>query len=209
MYKTFLSLIFLFIFSGCASVPMSTIDKKFNKYKHNYAYGNIEVVKQSQDNSCGTACLASVMNRWGRNIDEEYLLTKYPKPISNGYSLVELSEIARNEGINAYGFVMTKYPKKQLEEQLLKGRPVICAVKFPFALYLGDGIPLYNVVYREITWGVGEKRKHYIVVFGMNKRNYLIMDPTYGIASLNKDKFLTCWKEMDCSSLTLAIKDNF
>lgn len=188
--------LFTIFLTGCSSFPMSTNDKMFSKYS-NYDYCKIESTKQSEDNSCGSACLVSVLNKWDVKVTEQYLLDKYPMQSNLGHSIFELLEMAKKEGVKSYGFSMSKSPKKELEEQILKGRPIICAVDLPYYLHLGKDLPIFGGLYRRLTWRIGKTRSHYVVIFGLNDKNFLAVDPSYGIVVLNKEKFYSCWEKMD------------
>jgi len=194
MYKRilFISVFLVILISGCSSAPMTTKDKLFDKYL-SYDYCKLDASRQSIDNSCGVACLSSVLNYWNIESSEDYLLRKYAK--ESGYSILELSKISEDEGLRSYSLSMYESPKKQLDEQLSKGRPVICATMLPYALNSLDGIPLFGSTYRNLTWMLGHRRNHYVVVFGWNYKNYLVMDPSFGIISLDKKKFYKCWKD--------------
>lgn len=194
----------LLLFTGCSSFPMNTQEESFGRYK-DYSYCKIEAVKQSQKNSCGSASLASVLNYWNIDITEKYILDNYSKSPADGYSILELVEISKSEGLNAYGYTMRESPEKQLEEQILQGRPVICSVNLPYALYFAQDIPLYGGLYRHLTWEIGNRRNHYLIIFGLNDKNFLAVDPSYGIVALNKKRFYSCWKKMDYCVL-LAVR---
>lgn len=187
-------LFLLFCLTGC-SVPMNTQDKSFDKFR-DYSYCKIEATKQSQKNSCGSASLVSVLNYWNIDITEKYILDNYPKKIVDGYSILELVEISKHEGLNAYGYTMQDSPEKKLEDQILQGRPVICAVYLPYHLYFAQDIPIYGSLYKGLTWSIGTRRNHYVVIFGLNDKNFLAIDPSCGIVSLNKKRFYASWKKM-------------
>lgn len=196
--------LFIILLTGCSSFPMDTSDKLFDRY-NDYDYCKIKATKQSKDNSCGSACLVSVLDKWDVKVTEQYMLDKYFIQSNFGYSIFELLEMAKKEGVKAYGFSMNKSPKKQLEEQILKGRPIICAVDLPYRLHFGKDIPLFGGIYRQLTWWMGQTRSHYIVIFGLNDKNFLAVDPSYGIVTFNKKRFYSCWEKMD-NSVLLCVK---
>ena len=200
--------ILIFLFTGCSSIPMTTQDRTFNKYK-DYDYCKIEAIKQSQKNSCGSASLASVLNYWGIDITEEDILKEYPLNEDEGYSILKLREISIDKGLTAHGYSMYESFDKQLEEQLLKGRPVICAVSFPNNLYFAKDIPIYSSFYSELTWRFGTRRSHYLVIFGLNDNKFLVMDSSHGLVSIEKSRFYNCWKKKDFGVLLCGKLDNF
>lgn len=194
MYKIilFISIFLAILVSGCSTAPMSIAEKSFEKYL-SYNYCKVDGTRQSMDNSCGVACLSSVLNYWKIESSEEYLLNKYYK--DGGYSLLELYQISKVEGLNAYRYSMHSSPIGQLDKQLSKGRPVIVAVNLPYSLNSFDGVPLFGRMYKGLTWMLGHRRNHYIVIFGWNYKNYLVMDPSCGIVPLDKKKFYKCWED--------------
>ena len=109
--------------------------------------------------------------------------------------------IARHEGVNAYGLLMNRFPQEQLEEQILKGRPVICAVSLPYYLYFAQDVPIFNGIYEELTWWMGERRSHYVIIFGLSNNKFLAIDPSYGIVSLDKSNFYKSWEKTEYASL--------
>lgn len=194
------------MFAGCSTVSMDTHNLRFQQAHEQFDYCGIQAVKQIQRNSCGSACLTSVLNYWGIETTEQDILTKSPKSSKEGYSIVELKQIAGTKGLEAYAISMQEHPIQQLKKEILKGRPVICAVHFPRMLYFAYDVPIYGHVYRGLVWTLGPRKDHYIVVFGLDSTKFLIMDPVRGFVTINQKKFESCWKEKSYAVLLCARK---
>lgn len=183
------------IMTGCSPVFKDTNNPAFKQHYEAYDYCGIQAVKQAQKNSCGSACLTSVLNYWGIEMTEQEILEVFPKSNKGGYSLVELKQIAKAMGLEAYAISMQDNPVEQLKGQLLKGRPVICAVDFPYMLYFAYDVPIYGPVYRGLVWTLGSRKDHYVVVFGLDSTTFLIIDPVRGFVPISQKDFEACWKE--------------
>lgn len=197
---------FLVILTGCSATPMDTHSPQFQKAYGQFDYCGIRAVKQTQSNSCGIASLASVLNYWSIEITEQDILTEFPKSAKEGYPILELKQIAEAKGLEAYAISMQEHPLRQLKEEILKGRPVICAVHFPRMLYFAYDVPIYGHVYRGLVWRFGPRKDHYIIVSGMDSTKLLIMDPVHGFVSINQNDFESCWKEKNYAVLLCARK---
>ena len=78
------------VLAGCAGFPMNTTEPLFQEKYGEFDYCKLEAVKQARETSCGTACLASVMNYWGVQISEEDLLAKLPELGEHGLSIKDM-----------------------------------------------------------------------------------------------------------------------
>lgn len=192
--------------TGCSSVSMDTSSPKFQQAYEQFDYCGIQAVKQTQSNSCGSACLASVLNYWGIDTSEQDILSEFPKSVKEGYSILELKKIAKAKGLQAYAVSMQERTVVQLEEEILKGRPIICAVQFPRMLYFAYDVPIYGHLYRGLIWALGPRKDHYIVVFGLDSKKFLVMDPVRGLVPINQRDFESCWKEKNYAALLCARK---
>lgn len=125
---------------------------------------------------------------------------------NQGYSILELKNIAEENNLVAYAFAMNKEPLIQLENEILKGRPVICAMNYPVMLYFAYDVPIYGPFYRSLIWLMGPRKNHYIVVFGIDSTNFLIMDPAYGFVEITREDFESCWISKSYAVLLCARK---
>lgn len=191
-------------FAGCINAPINTDQAGFqNKYGH-YDYCKMSATMQSRSNSCGTACLASVLNYWGIQLTEQQLNDENRPANEKGYTLKELKAIAKRNGLNSYVLSMIKDPDQQLKEQITKGRPVICTTRFPQGWYFAYKVPIYGNIYRWLIKSIGPEKDHYIVVFGFDEDDFLIMDPNVGLVSFDQKYFHSCWSQMQYGVLLCA-----
>jgi predicted double-glycine peptidase len=192
--------------SGCAAMPQDTDEVSFKKKYKGFDYCKVKVVKQVREDSCGTACLTSLLNYWEIETTEQQILSEFPKREGKGHSILELKDIAISKGLFAYAFSMKDKPEEQLKSQIQQGRPVICAMRFPRNLYFGKCVPLYGPIYRWLVWELGPRKNHYVVVFGLKKDEFLIMDPVHGFVALSHRHFHSCWSEKGYAVLLCARK---
>lgn len=204
------------VLACCTSLPESTQAPSFTKKYGAYTYAEITPVRQSQQKSCGLAALACVLTYWDKPVTEKALLAKHPVPEkSRGHSLQRLQAIAQEHGLLAFAVGMNtgpEPPEQQLSSHIAKGRPIIVALYCPQGRYFGDPVPIIE------TWDASTFRPlglvptadgraykhHYVVVFGENAQRYLLMDPAYGIVSVDKRSFLKWWKDEGYASLVCA-----
>ena len=192
------------LFMGCSGASMNTQNSGFQQKYGEYNYCDINAVRQMEANSCGTACLTSILNYWKVDVTEQDILTEFPKSKKEGYLITELRDIAATKGLGAYVFSMTENSMFQLKKEILKGRPVLCAMRFPEMLYFAYDVPIYGYVYRRLAWTIGPKKDHYVVVFGFDRDNFLVMDPVRGFVSISEKDFEVSWKGKDYAVLLCA-----
>ncbi len=193
---------------ACASMPQTSTGQAFEAKYGEYDYCPIDVTKQTGQYNCGPACLATVHKYWGGDTSVLELLEKYPSAQEKRYLLQELKAISEAEGLKAYALSMEDEPRSELEEQILKGRPLICAVRIPMHLYLLNGIPLIGRNYRALTWALGMRKKHFVVVAGLNleENKVLVMDPAYGFTTFSWYRFERAWAKMEYSCLLVSAR---
>ena len=205
----FSCVLFLIVFTGCASMPTNTEEPLFQKKYGQFAYCGLEITKQYKSTSCGSASLVSVLKYWGLDVTEEEILEEFPMLPKGGYSIAQLKDIATSKGLEAYALAMQSKAIQQLKEQISKGRPVICAARFPRHLYFAYDVPIYGKTYRNLSWMFGRRKNHYIVVLGVKDDEFLIMDPAYGFAILRRKRLEDCWGKKDYAALLCARKSKY
>ena len=178
--------------AGC-SRPTCTSQAFFAETYVGFEYCEMTVIKQSHSNSCGSASLTAILNYWGVETTERQLLEEFGPLPQDGFSIARLLTIAKSKGLQAYAFSMSPRPLEKLTEQIHKGRPIICIVKMPQALYVGYDVPLFGDIYRRLSWMIGPRRNHSIVVFGTKDDQFLIMDPAYGFTTFSNDDLSDAW----------------
>ncbi|HEY5924874.1 MAG TPA: cysteine peptidase family C39 domain-containing protein [Kofleriaceae bacterium] len=85
------------------------------------------VVKQRQQTDCGLAALAMVAGAWGHQWTVADLAQRVP-PAKTGIKLGALRDLARQRGLDAFAIKATR---KDLENELSKGRPVMLGLMLP------------------------------------------------------------------------------
>ena len=197
--------------SGCVTTPKETSDRSFKKRYQGFQFCSVDAVRQSTQLSCGAAALTAVLNYWMEEskpkVSEKALVQKYPSRSTEGYPILQLREMAIQEGLAAFALTMDGDPWKQLSDQIDNGRPVICAVQLPRGRYWGKSIPLVETLDRRSVMTTGnEWLSHYVVVMGRTNSEVLLMDPKNGIVRLGRAEFLHFWRlekyaALVCSSM--------
>lgn len=197
---------------GCSSVePKTTGDKAFAVEFLDFKYSKVPLVHQTEQESCGAAALASVIQYWsddsGVTVTEPQLISDYPAYSKEGYPLLQLREIALDKDLLAFGVTLDKNPLNQLLEHVGKGRPVITAMTLPKGRYFSKDLPLIETFDRRAIMGPGDRWKnHYVVVMGSSSGELLLMDPQYGYVSIGKGDFMEYWKQQGYSALIVSAK---
>jgi predicted double-glycine peptidase len=190
-----LRVICLLIFGGLAgcSRPTSTEQSLFIEKYGDFTYCEMKVARQSDSKSCASASLTALLNYWGIETTDQQLLEEFGPPPRDGFSIEKLLAIAKLKDLQAYVFSMNPKPFEKLTEQIHKGRPIICFVKIPEALYLGHEIPLFGNTYRELSWVIGPRKNHFIVIFGTKDDKFLAMDPAFGFTTFSRNHLADAW----------------
>lgn len=196
--------VFFLLVQGCRSAPTSADGPAFERRYGEFTYCSIEVVRQSAGHTCGPACLASVLTYWGPDISERRLIETYPSRQQRPYFLVELRSIAEAEGLKAYVVAMDTRPHDEVEEQILNGRPVLCAVRLPRGLHLFDGVPILGATCRALAWALNPRKDHFVVVAGLKSEEVLLMDPAHGFAAMSWRRFEAAWSKMKYACLLVS-----
>ena len=197
------------LLTGCLTTPKATGDRSFQSRYQGFKYCSIEAVRQSRQLSCGAAALTSVMNYWRADgqpaFEERDLIKRYPAKSDEGYPILQLREIALQEGIAAFALTMDRDPWAQLGEMIDNGRPVICAVNLPRGKYFGRSLPLVETLDRRTVMTTGnEWKSHYVVAMGRTHQEVLLMDPKYGIVRIGREQFLHFWELEKFASLVCS-----
>jgi len=202
MYKWIaMCLAVMFLCASCASMPRTTHDRSFQKRYGGFDYCPLEPVLQVSATDCGIACVSSVCSYWGEDTDEQHLFAQYPQLEGKRCSLKQLQEIAAGEGLQAFIVSFESDPLPKLREQLLKGRPVICPVTMPRMWHAGRRIPVCGTICRSVVARVGPTKLHFVVVFGIQDDQLLVMDPAHGIATIPWRSFDGFWGRMQYAAL--------
>jgi predicted double-glycine peptidase len=197
-------LLIMFYCSACVSTPRTVNSPKFMKKYRDFNYCAVNVVKQKSSYTCGPACLSAVLNYWNCETSEMEITEEHPNLQDKGYSLAELRAIALEKGLKAYMLSMNAASRSELENHLLKGRPVICAVLMPKQNRIIGRIPLFGSLHRKLTWIFGRRRCHYIIAIGNSHTSVLVMDPAFGYSSVSWERLENSWRPMRYASLLVS-----
>ncbi|QQL45776.1 C39 family peptidase [Sulfuriroseicoccus oceanibius] len=201
------------IFAGtsCSSVARTSKGDAFAARYADFTYCGVDAVKQSNQTSCGAASLAAVMSYWGKSTSEQKILTASPPTEATGYNLGELRDHAAKSGFHAFviGSEEGQAAATKLRDHLGKGRPVIVAWECPFGRYFQKLPVVESLDSRTISplrgWQ-GVLKKHFVVVIGFSDdlQRWLVMDPAYGIVSVDRGDFVTFWRGGSFAMLLIA-----
>jgi len=189
---------------GCGSLPTSTDEPSFQRRYGDFTYCTMKVVRQSRNYTCGPACLSSVLAYWDIELPESRILQKYPTGQRRPYLLLELRAIAEAEGLKAYVIAMDAGPRRKVEEQISKGRPLICAVRPPRCQYLFDGVPILGAACHALAWTLSPRKDHFVVLAGCKPGQVLIMDPAHGFGAVPWPRFESAWSKMKHACLLVS-----
>lgn len=199
-----LSMAVVLLLAGCSSSPGTTDAPSFQRKYGDFAYCPVPVTEQSTPYTCGPACLSSVMTYWDVETSEAWILDTYPTQETRPYYLVELQSIAEVTGLKAYVISMDTAPRDETEQQILKGRPLICAVRLPMTPYLLSDVPILGPVVASLAWALPPRKDHFVVVVGLKPDDVLIMDPAHGFATLPWRRFERAWSRMKHACLLVS-----
>ncbi|MEM0895501.1 MAG: cysteine peptidase family C39 domain-containing protein [Verrucomicrobiota bacterium] len=155
-----------------------------------------------KETSGGLASLATVLDYWDTESSESALAERYPVE-SGGYEILKLRRIAIDEGLMAFALTMKEQPLEQLGEQLEHGRPVIVPLEQSIGDVFGapvDDLQEFSSIRRGEVVHASEGNR-YVVVFGQSKSQFLVLDPGFGVVSVDKDIFGEEWGRKNYSAL--------
>lgn len=194
----------IFLLAGCRSSLQTTEAPAFQRKYGDFAYCPIQATEQATRYSCGPACLSALLTYWDANMPESRILDDYPTPARRPYYLVELRSIAAAEGRKAYILAMDAQPRNELEQQVLKGRPLLCAVRLPLTPYFLADLPVLGSAITSLAWALPPHKDHFVVVAGLKDEQVLIMDPAHGFATLPWRRFERAWARMKHACLLIS-----
>ena len=152
----------------------------------------------------GLAALATVLEYWDLQSSESVLAKKYPLDEGTEYEILKLRRIAIDEGLMAFSLTMKQKPIEQVAEQLEHGRPVIVPLENDEKTFFGAPVEdlkeFASVRHRSKPATTGTPYR-FVVIFGQNKDQFLLLDPTFGVVSVDKKTFGEEWGKMKYSAL--------
>lgn len=136
-------------------------------------------LKQKGPSLCSVTCLSSVCRYWGVEKDPHDIQKSLGKMPEGGYTLRQLRDWAREQGLQAF---VVKGSMAKLKSHTDKGRPII------------------------VTYKTGKHSNHSIVARSVAGDAYIYaMDPKSGkMVKLAGDKFLPKWTALENPMLVIA-----
>jgi ABC-type bacteriocin/lantibiotic exporter with double-glycine peptidase domain len=131
----------------------------------------VPFVRQRAERDCGAAALAMVLRYWGVPIDVDHLAAEFPTAAGKGLKAIELRDMARARGLDAF---LIKGDPADLRAAIEQRRPLVVGMAQPAG---GAAIGHYEVV-------VGVDHDH---------RRILTLDPAAGWRDSSFDEFATEW----------------
>jgi len=163
-------------------------------------------VPQISRTDCGLAALIGVMSYYSGPVHaHQSLLDTYPPASSRGFSLGELSEIARSQGFAAF---VVPGDEAFLRTQLDRQRPLIVALKVLGASPPIPGIAAFSARLVEplLNRTMDTSYAHYVVVAGLDEQQgqVFVVDPGRGPVAIELDEFTAAWQKMNNATLLVG-----
>ena len=161
--------------------------------------------EQITDYSCGAACLESVMEYWGTEVDQEAMLDSTP-PMNpaTGYTVGELKDIALSRGLQAFAIIgNTTFLAGQIDKQ----RPIIVPIMITYNEYrfeFASRAPIVGPVYEAFRDNVVLEYSHFVLVFEVDEDSVRVVDPMYGTVRIPKERFESMWAKRENAMLLVA-----
>ena len=152
----------------------------------------------------GLAALATVLVYWDLQSNESMLAEKYPLGEGTDYEMLKLRRIAIDEGLMAFSLTMKQKPIEQVSEQLEHGRPVIVPLENDAQTFFGapvEDFKEFASIRRSSEPDTAGSPYRFVVIFGQNKDQFLLLDPTFGVVSVDKKTFSEEWGKKKYSAL--------
>lgn len=158
--------------------------------------------RQISRTSCGAHLLASAVRYWlpaRADVTGAALFRDHPPADgAEGYSMAELAELARGEGLAAIGVSMDA---AGLVAELELGRPVLVPLRVPAVFVMGTSLfdPDPPVIghaksaYLGVVGALGEALdagllSHYVLVVGHGAERFALLDPVTGYRTISRER---------------------
>ena len=139
----------------------------------------VPLVEQEGKSDCGAAALTMLLAFWGNDASlAETAGALPPAPDGGGQRAGDLRDLARARGLEAF---LVRGEFADLEEQLVKGRPVLVGLRKPVGLPRGKRQRVLS---------------HYELVVGIHpaRRQILTLDPAEGLRRNSLEGFAREWE---------------
>lgn len=157
--------------------------------------------RQYSGPSCGAHALASVINYWegAASVSGNQIYTTTPPTDPDGYSLLELINLAHAHGLLASG-VRLRGP--DIIRELDSGRPVLVPVRVPSIFVQqrtlpGTNAPVVGLAENAFIQRAGQVSElmrlglvnHYVLVVGYDTDRFVILEPVMGYRTISFRRF--------------------
>lgn len=206
-------------FAGCA-VPVSATRDDLGLHPRRHALPprvgdfiwadplDVRLDRQSGATACGAHAVGALLDYWNRAIpdpdrlappDGAAIVRMRPPAAKDGYSVAELVQILRDEGMAALAVTTTW---EGLADELAGGRPAIVRVRLPSSAVstrtiVPDATPILGPLQRvasaraEAVTGMLFDRRvdHFWLVAGQSETHVTVLDPAMGFRVVQRDFF--------------------
>lgn len=190
--------------TGCVTQATSNVEHRDPSVESgHFIHIKVPFHEQQTKYGCGLAVLASLADYWGLSLKQDALLEKYPpSSIRDGYSISEISLIARKSGLHAY---IIKGDIDLLKQQLIKGRPSIVPLVLDPDYYYGGAYAPLLAPARFVADLVEAKYSHYVIAVGFADGFVQVLDPVLGSREVNTPDFLSMWKPKQNAMVLISL----
>lgn len=207
------ALLLLLCAGGCAISPNSNIEEfaaqsgrnSFEVFDREMNAPDALVLPVQHDRqyagpSCGAHALASVVNYWNGagSTAGAAIFRDHPPASRSGYSMAEIMQLARDNGLIASG---VRLNQEQVTQELERGRPVLVPVRLP-SIYVqqrimpGGDVPVLGIVRNSMIYRAGRVSEfsnlamvdHYLLVVGHGIGRFVVIEPVMGYRTISFSK---------------------
>jgi len=207
------ALLLLLCAGGCAISPNSNIQEfaaqsgrnSFEVFDREMTSPDTLVLPVEHDRqyagpSCGAHALASVINYWNGAgvVPGATIFRDHPPASPSGYSMAEVMQLARDNGLIASG---VRLDQAHIIQELERGRPVLVPVRLP-SIYVqqrvmpGGDVPVLGIVRNSLMYRAGRVSEltslamvdHYLLVVGHGNGHFVVIEPVMGYRTISFTK---------------------
>lgn len=214
MVRRFFVVSLLLALASCATSPTSSLDA-FAQRSANNSFELIDrsidppttlVLPVSHDRqisgaACGAHALASVIKYWrgeGSPTGLQIYANTPPANASTGYSIAELLNLARQNGLMASG---VRLGQAEIIREIEAGRPVLVPVRLPSIFVQpwqlpGANAPILGLPSHLLTsraarlseWSGRGMVNHYLLIVGYESETFVVVEPVMGFRTISFER---------------------
>jgi hypothetical protein len=165
--------------------------------------------------SCGAHALAPLIFYWTHNdVTGGHLYKTFPPAAGDGYSLVELLDLARKFDLQG---AAVRLDNTALQAELNRGRPVIVPVEAPLIYFKdrtlpGLNAPVIGVISSTITHRAARLAEltdaalvnHYLVAVGFTDNRFIVLEPILGFRTISEEKLARYRRPFSNAALVIS-----